>query len=121
MKIMYIVSDGEYSDYGIQSVWDTKEGARAEVDKNGGYIEEWILNETRGERICIVMDKNGAVDHLHKYGPRVEENKIFLHYTKKVELLRFYSKSTDERAAIKAANELRAQLIALDRWKEGPV
>lgn len=57
-RIVYIVAEGEYSDYGIVSIWENKEDAEKVVAARGGHkvigemisnahIEEWPLNEQK--------------------------------------------------------------------------
>jgi hypothetical protein len=40
---VFIVTSGEYSDYGIHSVWSTREAAEAAAS-GWGEVEEWILD-----------------------------------------------------------------------------
>lgn len=47
-RTIYIVTEGEYSDYGIRGVFSTQAKAQAYVDGNGGDIEEWGLDEFAG-------------------------------------------------------------------------
>lgn len=45
--IVYIVTSGEYSDYGIDSVWTTREAAEeaASTDRDA-RVEEWAVDTT---------------------------------------------------------------------------
>jgi hypothetical protein len=42
---VFIVTSGEYSDYGIESVWTTREAAEQHAG-TWGSVEEWLLNTT---------------------------------------------------------------------------
>lgn len=52
MTTIYIVTDGSYSDYGIRSVFSSKERAQAYIDERckSGDIEEWGLDDWLDER-----------------------------------------------------------------------
>ncbi len=43
MSSVYIVTSGEYSSYGISSVWSTREAAE-EAARGYGTVEEWLLD-----------------------------------------------------------------------------
>lgn len=114
MKV-YIVTAGEYSDYHIEAVFDSKEKAEDFLLKNHcNHIEEFDLNpETSGERpeytnFQITMDKDGnttwitynTTDHFKTDGSE--------DFTTKNELC-CYVKAKDEKHAVKIANERRVQ------------
>jgi hypothetical protein len=81
MKQVYIVTSGSYSDYGIVSVWSTKEAAekvaKAMTRKNDDAdVEEWTLHEPDdatemiSRRIFLVrISQAGEVVLTHEYGP----------------------------------------------------
>lgn len=49
-RTVFIVTSGEYSDYRIDSVWDTREAAEAHA-LNWADVEEWILNDNQRRTI----------------------------------------------------------------------
>ncbi|MEV7827485.1 hypothetical protein [Microbacterium enclense] len=47
---VFIVTSGEYSSYGISSVWSTREAAE-KAAAGWGEVEEWLLNTTHDREI----------------------------------------------------------------------
>lgn len=129
----YLVSSGEYSDYEVHRVFSTKELAEEWVGDRGveGHsryrVEEHLFDDMSGKEknkistILVVMDRGGTVHRTSKeFGG---ESRIYIRggwqqpsvaSTMEVEIL-----TTDESTAIKAANEIRIRLLALDRWTPG--
>lgn len=121
-KTIYIVTEGEYSDYRICAVFDNKELAQKYIKattSNSRWsdekeIEEWPLNELKkGYKFFAVnMGKNGnsTVEEANCiWGPR-----FFKQYNE--EFLKMNVMAKDEKHAIKIVNEKRVQLIANDMW-----
>ena len=126
MKVIYVVTSGEYSDYGIDSMFDSKELAQSYIDsfKTNSYnemrIEEFELNPFKNQikKGCLPyfvrMSKNGACTEIHtkssSYGfgnePSFDVQKNMYHHV--------FAK--DEKHAIKIVNEIRVQYIALNKW-----
>ena len=130
MKTAYIVTQGSYSDYHICGVFDKKELAEQYISAFGGGqrydemgIEEWELNPYKLELgkgykpFFVRMDKEGnsseVLEEDSTYGFRDGEgygfdieNNVYNHC---------FAKSTEH--AIKITNELRAQLIAENKWR----
>jgi hypothetical protein len=127
MKYTYIVTSGEYSDYRINAVFDTKQLAEKYISsfKSSGYdspeIEVHNLNPYKEEitkgyfAFFVRMTKEGECKDVHistsSYGfdnPNagfdVNDN-MYVHVFAK-----------DEKHAIKITNEKRTQLIALNKW-----
>ena len=56
-KKVYVITSGEYSDYGIEMICDTREIAEKAMEiyhynsNNSAYIEEWDLNVRKPEDI----------------------------------------------------------------------
>ena len=50
---VYVVTEGEYSDYHIEAVSLDKEWAEAYAKRRGGNVEEYTLEEER--RLCTTM------------------------------------------------------------------
>ena len=122
MKI-YVVTDGDYSDYHIVALCSTQENAEEVVVSNKSRwndpnIEEWELDDFKK---CpngllpwgVKMNREGASslerETLASFSPRVVpygdgENMVFDVFAK------------DEKHAVKIANEKRVQLVAMDNW-----
>jgi hypothetical protein len=74
MKTVYVVTSGEYSDYGLNGLFSTPEKAQAFMDKNKielccgrGQIEEWELDElvkhtTKTVWFCRISIHNGDLN-----------------------------------------------------------
>lgn len=143
-KTIYIVTDGEYSDYQIVAVFDDEALAEA-FRQHFGYehgLEEFTLNPaTREVREGVTvyevhMAKDGDVRGPVKSGgyfdlPATEvsiwgydhrsNQWTSIPYMRKHEwwntlFVRCWAK--DERHAIKIANEKRAEWLALGKWPE---
>ena len=123
MKI-YIVSDGDYSDYHIIGIYSTRE--KAEYAKSL-YLSENKIWETTLDYLpehpngCLPyfvrMDSEGNVKHSGREDPDVISGcKWGAYYLKEegVEKLEFFFKmwATDEEHAIKIASEYRRRLLA---------
>lgn len=57
---VFVVTDGEYSDYHIRSIWTRREDAEREASR-WGYVEEWVLND-RTERYVVRWKASLASD-----------------------------------------------------------
>lgn len=140
MKEVWFVEQGEYSDYHVVGVFSSEENAQVIADKiNGsdpGYYDATVkkhfldpaIDELRqGMHLyTIIMAKDGTVEKCEK----TEELDRY-HLDEPAEMWRrsrahgnfkgpdclmgsFWGK--DDKQAIKAANERRAQLIASGEW-----
>lgn len=136
MTTVYLVSSGEYSDYGIRAVFSTKELAELYIQSLGdpqGYTEKMMIEE-------YPLDENEAHirDGFHPYQVRMERDgtttKIRLDtwdasVASTVSLVdgRYWRETgrkelwvscvaKDEQHAVKIANEKRIQLIATGAW-----
>ena len=143
-KTIYVVTSGEYSDYGINAMFSTQDAAeRFVVELNGAryswgtcMIEAWTLDEfappaDRGlHPFHVFMWKNGSVADVARagyYDMRQPAREIMKRCTRDGD----WSSGTpclavrgwfkDVPHAVKVANEVRAQIVALDRWKLGTV
>ena len=132
MKIVYVVTSGSYSGYGIDSIFDSKELAQAYIDsfKKERYnefngIEEWELNPYESDlkagrnAYFLRMDKDGNIKDLSHsdstYGHRGGSSISFVH-TK--DWMNVYCFANNTIHAIKIANEKRIQILALNKWGE---
>lgn len=129
---VYVVTTGSYSDYGIRGMFSTKEKAQAfiEATHHGDVndIEKYRL-DANSEDIQrglspwrVLMAKDGTVRRagLASYDfdsgcewwcsfPRSPESVVELSCT---------CWAKDEQHAIKIANEKRAQIIAMNLWRD---
>lgn len=125
MKTIYLVTHGDYSDYGVLGVFSSK--AKAELAQKlwaADSIAEFELDEMpkhpRGKFwYCVTMDAAGNTGYG---GVKIENatgahNKEYEPYGSD-DLICFYMWAKDGTHAVKIANERRAQLIALNLWKE---
>jgi len=144
MKI-YIITQGEYSDYGIRAVFTIPEKAQRYKQKHGGNIEEYdsdLDDPDKNKRIFYVeMKKDGDVidsgeflgeefdDHNHEYSLNwffyilPDEEKSVQEKTPQelYEGIKFggfkvFLESDSEKRAIKVVGELRAKLLASGLW-----
>ena len=65
-KRVFVVTDGDYSSYSIEAVFDNRELAESFVGKSGAQIEEYVLNETKGEALarqfhCELLLEDGSI------------------------------------------------------------
>jgi len=132
MSKVFVVGSGEYSDFGINAVFDSREQAEAYINalakpqrwgENVSIFEMELnpdMKEIKAGRSIyfVTMDINGNV--LNEDGYRVanlndfsEGDRLGFNYSDNMEL---YCFATDEKHAIKIANEIRAQLIANNGW-----
>jgi len=136
--IVYIVTDGYYSDYSIRGVFTTKENAEKFIQAHafdGPLIEEYEadnLNEEiqNGNMLFDVrIDKDGnnakaekaSPDYGGNYkdyieGAYVDENKWLGKDCSHNARIRNSVWAKDETHAIKIANERRIRVLAENRW-----
>ncbi len=139
MSRIYIVTQGCYSDYGIQSVWSTRELAEAAIAKNaadaakaddgGTYfrrwdspsIEEWFVDGGEGEPLPywavvwhndMVTAKITEMDYVGNSLVYTEEG----HQFQRRGNATIYVFARDAEHAIKQAVDLRAEALA-GHWR----
>lgn len=125
MEIVYIVTQGQYSDLSIKGVFTTRKKAQTFIDNEGDmneYIEEFELDKSLRPLETILtpcMELNGDVRIVLKRRDK-PENVILTRFGKD-----YYDKNhylicdvvtDDEERAIKVANERRTMLIANGEW-----
>jgi hypothetical protein len=128
MAKVYIVTSGDYSGYGIDAVFSTREVARQYITLMGGeYVEEWDLDAhldkySRGLLPWrVIMERDGksrsssreSVDLANQNDTRLTH---YLGVPEGVYTMITYMWAKDEEHAVKIANERRAQLIARNQW-----
>ncbi len=131
MATVWAVSRGRWSDYGVVAIFSTREKAerflpvaadgRSSYDE--AFIEEFaldpfIIEAREGWRMWTIrMEKDGDV--LETWKASVSSEDIISGRRHIFDLsgnLVVSCMATDEPHAIKIANELRGQLLALDQW-----
>ena len=120
MKV-YIVTEGEYSDYHIVRVFSTEELATAFADTIKSYdeccVEVYNVNETTPKKVPwtrVLMMRDGEVrniDHITDWDDTSTEDWAY------GDRGSFYVQTDSEERAIKVANVRRAQMIATGEWK----
>jgi len=121
MATVYVVTAGCYSDYHIEGIFDTREGAKALLEDlkwEGGYdnesaeVMEWELNAARPQRfIEVEMERDGAVAWIrHRLKREVGFRSFFDNH------LCWVVATDDEKRAIKVTNEKRTIILALNIW-----
>ena len=135
IRVLYVVTSGEYSDYGICAIFDNVKAAKKycldlkpEWGKHGCRIELFPLNPGKkyyGGRApyFIVIRKDGQIisaqeDWGMKEGPRQRWPALGLDVTYNAwdDSLGMRIIAKSKKQAIKTANERRAQIVALNRW-----
>ena len=129
-KKVYLVSQGDYSDYCIIGVFDTKQKAKKFIDSfalsewSEKRIETFTLNPFEEEiknklkPYFLRMDKEGkiidlALSEFH-YGYFASSKKTSWTHDKHWMNCNCFAK--DEKHAIKIANEFRVQYLAFEGW-----
>lgn len=127
MSKVFLVSQGDYSDYHIVAAFSTHEKAErhmALMPANDWYskarLEEMELDTTPdvpvGHKVFeIVMDEDGAVVSKSQHEPE----SLGFHFRDK-RYGCFRVTATDLRHAVKIANEKRTQLLAFNQWGKNP-
>lgn len=144
MDKVYIVTHGEYSDYGIEGVFSTKENAQeyiklsakkkaskfpswsedpAYYEKEEFNIEEYNI-DTKADKVKqglilyeVRMLQNGEV--ISVYDETFSQggvNNFYIYTLRKDTILRNRCWAKDEQHAIKITNELRTGLIARNQF-----
>jgi hypothetical protein len=123
---LYLVSNGEYSDYHFCGIYTTKELAKEAIKYYGSIrdieeIETDVFPEhPKGYyRFDIEMTENGDVI-ISKYADcsNIDVDQSIYFYVL-ADNLRLKCWAKDEKHAIKITNEIRAQLIANNNYKKG--
>jgi hypothetical protein len=116
-RLIYVVTEGQYSDYRIVGVYSTREKAEAIREQLGsGRIEPYPLDDEPVDsawRVEISRDGRFAVADRY-LGDDPALGGISRGY-----YAWFKVRANDEQQAIKAANERRAFLIASGIWTTG--
>jgi len=134
--VVFIVTSGDYSDYGIDGVYSTRELAEAAIkhDEYEARIEEFFLDNgstdpNRYRVFTIHMQRDGSVSASLEGGcsaPTIASEDWSRHnvcekpfrdaWTTPPGAFSFCVTARDLQHAIKIVNEKRAQLIANNEW-----
>lgn len=129
-KIIYVVTSGDYSDYGIDGIFDNKELAQEFIDKfqsryDKKRIEEMPLNPAEKELregydwYMVRMAHDGSCLEVKIHNDSYDVLNPSEHFDARGNLYcTFFAK--DEKHAVKITNEKRAQHIANNTWKNLP-
>lgn len=130
MKSVYIVSDGEYSDYIVRGIYSSRRLAEQakKLFMADNDIQEMTLNDIPKHPAgtvlwAVVMDKEGTtyrIERASAIGTILKwEPKSFRRLPVGVDyesVITFEVWAKNERGAVKVANERRAALLANDIW-----
>lgn len=131
---VWIIEDGDYSDYHIIGIFSSKENANMIREKTGGEVREWFLDPCVKEinkdyrQYHIYMLKNGDVETIKSMDFNSywlegktyvwERSKAPAYQGKNIEdVLDSIVWAKNEKHAIKIVNEKRGQMIANGEWK----
>lgn len=131
-KLVFVVTNGEYSDYRITGLYSTRELAEAAVahDTNtdnwygDSTIEEWFLDNgptipDSYKLFAIEMRKDGSVTRSEEedcQSPTFQAAKRFRHHNSPGDAWVFRVVAKHLQHAIKIVNEKRVQYIASNDW-----
>lgn len=118
MPTSYVVTTGEYSSYSIRGVYSTREKADYAARLYGGDVEEYEIDALPDHpegmvNIYVFMEKDGKARTMHQ-DPDTEIRPPSFYKGE----LHVSTWAKDEAHAIKIANEIRGQKIALNEWPD---
>lgn len=130
MVTIFIVTQGDYSDYRIRAVFSSRELAETYVSGMGKKydtpeIEEWALDAGE-EFICqgykvydVCMDRDGNSKFDVELSSEVRSDQLAIDddYYGKPFYQKFIIWAKSEKHAVKIANERRVQMIANGEWR----
>jgi hypothetical protein len=114
-KSVWVIEDGDYSDYRVLGVFTSKENADTVQKVSGGNVSEWPVNPSldeinTGRKVYDVkIDRYGNTSSVSISREWVAASERYFEGWLKV-----WAK--DEKHAVKVANELRLLLIAQGEW-----
>ena len=128
-QMVYVVTDGVYSDYTIRAIFSVREEADAYADKLASHdvnVEEWPIDNppTIHTYTEVVMGKDGMVYETNQY--HYDYDGVLKELVPSFEVsgdawshfLIHEVETADEERAIKVTNELRTRLLAENIWPE---
>ena len=133
MTKVYVLTEGIYSDYGIEAIFSTREKAEAalaELARHRGYNVEWMEAEVETytldveyqyvKCVSVKMKRDGTV--MGSYIDDVKSDELdysvtwYGYYNDYI--LHNRVRGNDYERAVKVTNELRTRLIANGEWPE---
>jgi hypothetical protein len=130
MTSVWVVEDGEYSDYRVVGVFSSKKNAERVCKLTGGEIAKWRMNPAIDELNAglhfyrVEIAKDGTVSHCGRHEPSTYDIDGTYESTPWVDyrdhslgvhlIVRVWA--SDDNHAIKIANERRMQKIANGEW-----
>jgi hypothetical protein len=119
MTIIYVVTHGEYSSYGISGVYSTEEKARAAAGEHG-VVEYYPLDEdcTGYAPWYVEMERDGTTTRRVFIDPTPSATGWLFRTFKGHRTIVVTVWAHNREQAIKAANEKRAQTLALGMWDD---
>lgn len=122
MTTVYLVSDGDYSDYSIRGVYSTAELAeRARILYHADGVEEYELDDMPDAPSGMVgwgvqMDRNGDTYNVSGVSAGTVNDNSLGWVPKYVDCIEFVMFAIDAVHAVKIANERRTRMIADGEW-----
>ena len=133
MEKVYVVTDGEYSDFHIEAIFSTREKAEAFLNsRKKNVYDDWALHEypldypdfiankiANGYKLFkVVMDRGGNTISIGEGNITSLENEFQDGFGWGSKIGEFSTTvfAHDEQHAVKIANERRVQLIASGEW-----
>jgi hypothetical protein len=127
MATVYVVTSGEYSSYGIDAVFSTREAAEFYKSRRPGCeIEDYEIDpgidEARQGHFgwYVFMRRNGDTQSVHGGWPHPADptDPPAINSYIRPPALRAYVIAKDKTHAVKIVNEIRARMIANGEWPE---
>jgi hypothetical protein len=128
MSIIYLVTSGEYSSYGIEGAFSTREKAEeyvawSDIHTAGCVIEEYVVDSAKTKphtQWSFYMDMDGNTTQMTAVDPDSQSDspdRWGWIVTFGNRALRWFTINADTlERAVKIANERRAQLLAANQW-----
>lgn len=134
MTTVWVVTSGQYSDYGIIAICSTKEKAERTKELTGADndIFEMEVDEALNcvpvgfSGWSVDMNRHGEVRNIQKISVTTRDQLKAIPYGTRIKYpnnvencYNFGVVAKDERGAVKVANEKRAEIISFNAWFEG--
>lgn len=116
MDEVYIVTNGECSDYRIRGVFTSREAAEAYARLINGKVEPWEVDVPKEEwtQVAVGMNRQGQVGHsVVEHSLRPEPG---FRWYGRADYFVWVVVTDNEERAVKVVNEKRAQIIAAGVW-----
>jgi hypothetical protein len=132
---IWVIEQGDYSDYRVVGVYSTRENAELALTMTGGDISEWKMDpgieEARAgfSRWAVAMRRNGDTVEVSSVGgieessdvepcQPYEPGRFAKAYVPGERRIRPVVWARDAQHAVKIVNEYRTRLIAEGKWEE---